>query len=278
VTERFAFDPATFKGAEHAGWERAAPVYADSLGVVTARAAAPLLDAAGVGAGTRLLELCCGPGYAAGAAAARGATAVGVDFAAAMVEVARALHPRAAFQQADAEALPFGAARFDAAVCAFGIAHVPDPDRLLAEAHRVLAPGGRVAFTMWRGPERNAFYALVLGAIGEHGALDVPLPPAPPLLRFSEPAACAAGLLAAGFVAPTVVDLPLAYHPASADAVLEFTYKAVVRLVMLLDRQTPAARERIHRAIVPVAGAARRARDGRIELAMPAVLASATKP
>jgi SAM-dependent methyltransferase len=276
MTGRFAYDPASFKGAEHAGWERVAPDYAGALGRVTAHAAGPLLDATGAGPGTRLLELCCGPGYVAGAAAARGAAAVGIDFAAGMVRAAQALHPGATFRQEDAEALTFDAAVFEAAVCAFGIHHVPEPERLLAEAHRVLVPGGRFAFAMWCGPERNEFFALVLGAIRRYGRPDPPLPPGPPVFRFSDPAACAAALLAAGFESPTVADLPLVLRPASGEDVLAFTYGAAVRMVMLLDAQTESARERIHQAIVD--GAAGYVRDGRIEIAMPAVLASATRP
>jgi len=50
---------------------------------------------------------------------------------------------RVAFVQANAEALPFVGGRFDAMTIAFGIRNVPDIDRALAEAHRVLKPGGR---------------------------------------------------------------------------------------------------------------------------------------
>lgn len=149
MPETFAFDPQSFKGIEHAGWEGGASVYSDFLGVVTSRAAGSLLDATRVGAGTRLLDVCCGPGYGAGAAAARGATAVGVDFAQAMVEVASKNFPDARFQAGDAEALPFADGSFDAVICAFGLRHLADPDKAIAEAHRVLVSGGQYAFTDW---------------------------------------------------------------------------------------------------------------------------------
>jgi demethylmenaquinone methyltransferase / 2-methoxy-6-polyprenyl-1,4-benzoquinol methylase len=50
---------------------------------------------------------------------------------------------RIAFVHANAEALPFAAARFDAVTIAFGIRNVPDIPKALSEAHRVLRPGGR---------------------------------------------------------------------------------------------------------------------------------------
>jgi SAM-dependent methyltransferase len=222
------------------------------------------------------LELCCGPGYGAGAAARRGATAVGVDFAEGMVEVARKNYPQATFHQADVEALPFDDASFDGVICAFGVSHLPNPDTMMAEANRVLVSGGKFAFAMWCGPNKNEFFNLVLGAIQQHGTTDVPLPPAPPVFRFSDPTACTAALLAAGFADPVVTEIPLSYAPRSADAVLDFTYKAAVRMVMILERQAATARDRIHQAIIE--GASRLERAGRIEIAMPAVLASASKP
>lgn len=51
--------------------------------------------------------------------------------------------PRMDFVQANAEALPFEGRRFDAYTIAFGIRNVPQIDRALAEAHRVLRRGGR---------------------------------------------------------------------------------------------------------------------------------------
>ena len=276
MAEAFAFDPQSFKGVEHASWERAADVYGDFLGAVTSQVAGLLLDATGVGAETRLLEVCSGPGYGAGAAAARGATAVGVDFAQAMVEVADKNFPDARFRQGDAEALPFDDASFNAVICAFGLRHLPDPDKATREAHRVLVAGGKYAFTDWCGPDKVEFFSLVLGAIQTHGTLNVPLPPAPPPFRFSDPAACAAALRASGFIEPVVTEIPLVYRPPAAEEVPEFTQKVAPRMQMVLALQTAEARARIHQAIV--AGAARFAKAGRIEIAMPAVLASAHKP
>jgi ubiquinone/menaquinone biosynthesis C-methylase UbiE len=275
MPEQFVFDPQSFKGMEHTGWERAAPVYDDFLGVVSSHAAGPLLDATGVSAGTRLLEVCCGPGYGAGVAAARGATAVGIDFAHAMVDVARKHFPHAKFQPGDAEALPFNDASFDAVICAFGMRHLAAPDTAIAEAHRVLVPGGRYAFTDWCTPDKVKFFELVLGAIQTHGTLDVPLPPAPPIFRFSDPAACVAALRAAGFVEPVVTEISLFYAPRTAEQVLHFTYNSAVRMQMILALQTAEARERIHQTIVE--GAIHFEKAGKIEIAMPAVLASAHK-
>jgi ubiquinone/menaquinone biosynthesis C-methylase UbiE len=111
-----------------------------------------LLDAAGVKAGMRVLDLACGPGLVASGAAERGALPVGLYFCSAMIVLARADHPGIRFEEADAEVLPFADESFDAVVANFGIHHVAEPNRALAEARRVLRPGGRVAFTSGRRP------------------------------------------------------------------------------------------------------------------------------
>src|SRR5258706_7611343 len=97
--------PVTFKEHELAGWSAKAGAYDDHFGQVTARIAPAMLGAAGVGSGTRLLDVACGPGYIAAGGAARGALATGIDFAPTMVEVARHRFPGVRFEQGDAEAL-----------------------------------------------------------------------------------------------------------------------------------------------------------------------------
>src|SRR2546422_34553 len=81
-----------------------------------------------------------------------GMLVTGLDFSPAMIGLARARHPQIEFREGDAETLPFDAASFDASVMNFGMLHLARPDRAIAEAHRVLRPGGRFAFTVWGAP------------------------------------------------------------------------------------------------------------------------------
>ena len=138
---------ATFKELERQGWGAKADNYNALAGQITAGAVAPLLDATGVRAGTQILDVATGPGYVAAGADARGAHAIGIDFAADMVAAARRRYPRIEFREGDAENLAFDPASFDAVVCAFGILHIADPDKAIAEAYRVLRPDGRFAFS-----------------------------------------------------------------------------------------------------------------------------------
>jgi SAM-dependent methyltransferase len=269
-------DGLNFKELERQGWGAKAEHYDAFAGRVTAEAVTPLLDAAGVRTGMRILDVACGPGYVADGAAARGAHPMGIDFAANMVGEARRRYPRIEFHVGDAENLAFGASSFDAVVCAFGILHFPDPERAIAEAYRVLRPDGRYAFTVWMGPDRHDFFAIVLKAIEAHGNMQVPLPPAPPIFRFSNPDECRNALTRAGFVDTSVSELALDWQAPSVEAILDFIYKSSVRMSMVLERQAPDALDRIHRAIRE--NAEHFAHDGAYKMAWPAVLAAARKP
>src|SRR5262245_52112537 len=179
MTEPIPIDARAFHDFEHAGWERAAAYYQATFGTLTLQTVDALLDAAGVQAGTNLLDVATGPGYVAGTASRRGAVVVGVDFSPLMVDQARQLYDGPEFMEADAEALSFESGRFDAVVMNFGLLHLARPDTAIAEAYRVLAPGGRYAFTVWARPEEAAGFGIVLRAMETHGTTNVGLPPGP---------------------------------------------------------------------------------------------------
>jgi len=94
----------------------------------------------GLGRGTLVLDLGAGTGAASRAAAARGARVVAVDASAGMLLTGAGSRPPAV--AGDALALPFVGGAFGAIVAAFSLNHVDDPAVALAEAARVLAPGG----------------------------------------------------------------------------------------------------------------------------------------
>src|SRR6185312_15155404 len=100
-------DKDAFRDFERNAHDRIAASYNDLFVGITERAIAPLLDAAQVQSGLRVLDV---------AAGARGALAIGCDLAPAMVNLARALNPGIRFDQASADALPYPATSFDALV------------------------------------------------------------------------------------------------------------------------------------------------------------------
>jgi ubiquinone/menaquinone biosynthesis C-methylase UbiE len=243
-----AFDPQAVREFEHAGWERAAAHYAATFAGATRAFIDRLLDAARVGAGMRMLDLASGPGHVAAAAAERGALPVGLDFSPAMIALARAGHTGIRSEQGDAEALPFADASFDAVVANFGVHHVPEPIRALREAHRVLRPGGRVAFTAWASPPENIAWRLLYDAISAHGDLRAADAP-PPGGSLRRPEDLLRLLDASGFAETEAKRVPGEWSLATARDLLEGFRRGTVRTAALIDAQPAAALPQIEAAI-----------------------------
>jgi SAM-dependent methyltransferase len=174
----------SFKAFEAEGWSERAATFDTLVGRATAAAIEPLLDAAGVVAGTRVLEVGCGLGDLAAAAARRGAAVTGTDLAEGMLEAARRRHPELELVLADAEALPFDDGSFGATVAAFVINHLPEPERAVAEMARVTR--GRVALAMWGPFEHVALLGLPARAAEAAGIADDEGPGGPDSRRFTD--------------------------------------------------------------------------------------------
>jgi ubiquinone/menaquinone biosynthesis C-methylase UbiE len=89
-----------FAKFEHEGWQRVASKYDSVWARSTRQFIPPLLDAAEVNLNMSVLDVGCGPGYVAAAAAERGATARGLDFSREMVAIAQKMFPRIEFCEA----------------------------------------------------------------------------------------------------------------------------------------------------------------------------------
>lgn len=130
-----------------------------------------LAEAAEIGQGTRLLDICSGLGGPSRYFAARyGAQVVGLDLTISRVQGAQdltervGLAGRCAFVAGDAQRLPLADACMDAAIGQEAWLHVPVKADLLGEAFRVLTRGGRIAFTDWiAGPGFDADSAKLMG-------------------------------------------------------------------------------------------------------------------
>jgi SAM-dependent methyltransferase len=247
-------DPEAVRRFEHAAWQRAASRYEASFAGATRPFVGKLLDAAEVRAAQSVLDVACGTGLAAAGAAGRGATARGVDFSPAMLEVARARHPAIQFDHGDAEALPYPDASFDAVVSSFGLHHVPRPVLALRETHRVLVPGGRVAFSVWAAPSENLAWKLVFDAIarcGDNGPLQAPAPGG----GFRTPDDCRLALEEAGFVETGVNTNRSAWHHANGRALLDALRAGTARMGALIRSRAadaiPAIAAEIDRLAVP---------------------------
>ena len=267
-----------FHEFERLGWENADVVrhYEQEIAALTRQSSAPLLDAAAVSTGSRVLDVACGPGFLTASAAERGASSIGVDFSNAQVAAARTRYPGLRFEIADACALPFPDASFDAVLSSFGMLHFSDARGAAAEACRVLVPGGRFAFTVWDRPERVVAMGALLRAVRAHGSADIAIPAGPDFFGLSEPERAEELLRAAGFENPAVAYVPQVWHLKEPEHILVAFRRATVRMRALLQAQSAEQTARIQAAVREETSAYRQG-DG-YELPMPALLASGSKP
>jgi ubiquinone/menaquinone biosynthesis C-methylase UbiE len=114
----------------------------------------------------RILETAAGTGIATRAMAEALPSAVEIvatDLNQAMLDLAatRLQAPNVKWQQADAQALPFEDAQFEAVVCQFGVMFLPNKQAAYREALRVLKPGGRFVFNVWDRLDANPISQIV---------------------------------------------------------------------------------------------------------------------
>ena len=101
--------------------------------------------------GEKILDVATGTGWTARRTSDRGARVTAIDFGEEVVDAARRLSREGEidYRVADAEALPFPDAHFDAVVSTFGVMFCADPERAAGELGRVCKPGGRLALATW---------------------------------------------------------------------------------------------------------------------------------
>ena len=173
-----------------------------------------VLDAAGVGPGTRLLDVGCGSGLTLVLAARRGAIPVGLDISPGLLGIARDRLPGADLREADMESLPFCDAAFDAVAGFNAFQFAGDPRRALHEAARVLRPGGRLVASLFAAPERSQ------GTLA-HEAMTALIPPeraadhAP--YALSAPGNLEASLVSAGLTLDASGEVVCSWRYASMD-------------------------------------------------------------
>jgi ubiquinone/menaquinone biosynthesis C-methylase UbiE len=112
-----------------------------------------IVERAGIEPGMNVLDVACGTGNATIPAARAGARVTGLDFAPALLEIARERCADAMveidFVEGDAREMPFDDASFDRVVSVFGHMFAPDHRRTADEMRRVLRPGGVIAVACW---------------------------------------------------------------------------------------------------------------------------------
>jgi enediyne biosynthesis protein CalE5 len=253
--------PETVKARQRAGWSAQAREFYARHDVIE-RQWGPLsdglLELARVAPGDRVLDLACGVGDPALAAARRvgpTGTVVATDIAPDMVAFAAQRAAAAGLRnveahEMDAEAIDLPDASVDAVICRLGLMFLPELERALAGVRRVLVPGGRFAAAIpWR-PADQPMPRLV-GAILDALGLP-PMPPAAPgrpgIFSLSDASYVCAALQRAELADVRIQPYTLIFDHRSSDEWLEFLLALNVPLRLHLADATEQRLREVRRA------------------------------
>ncbi len=184
-----------------------------------------IADAVNWQEGARALDIGCGAGYpslaAARAVGVRGAV-VATDISPRMLAAAEHAARSAGlqnitFREMDAEDLQFASDSFDAATNTYGLMFCPDPARALAEARRVLVPGGRFAAVVWDHPAKSPYFSVITGVAARQFGFQPPAPGGPGPFRFASSDELTMLMRRAEFSNVRVESCPSTFLCASAD-------------------------------------------------------------
>lgn len=227
-----AFDPSQYKTTTRqqwqdyaGGWDAWGPLLASWLGESTER----MLDLAGVGEASRVLDVAAGAGGQTLAAARRVGAAGSVlatDLSPAILQyaaqaaAAAGLH-NVSTRELDGERLhELAPESFDAAISRVGLIYFPDRYRALTGIRHSLRDGGRFATVTYSSADANAFFSVPVSIIRERAQLPAPAPGQPGPFSLADPEVLERELTAAGFhdVVIDVVDAPVLL-PSAAECV-----------------------------------------------------------
>lgn len=263
------FDAQQYKTTTRAQWEDAAqawhrwgPFIEDWLGAATER----MLDAAGVTAGSRVLDVAAGAGGQSLVAARRvGPTGhvLATDISPTILEYAAKAATDAGLTtmatcELDGEHLDVDEEGFDAVISRVGLIYFPDQQAALAGMRRALRPGGRVSAVVYSTADRNGFFAVPVGIIRRRAQLPPPAPGQPGPFSLGAPGVAEAAFAQAGFHDITVEAVPSPVRMASAAECVRFERESFGALHQMLgglsepDRQ--AAWAEIGRALAEFEG------------------------
>ena len=244
------------KNATRAQWDRAAPgwnAHGPLIGAWLARATEAMLGMAGIGPGSRVLDVAAGAGEQTLLIARRvgpAGSVLATDLSPVILALAEANAQHAGlsnvhFQVADGEDLQVEPASFDAVVCRLGLMLLGDPLRGLREMHRTLRSGGHLCAVVFSEPEHNPCITTLMSTALQHAGLPAVNPCTPGgLLSLGRPGVSDGLFAAAGFQDVATTRLAAPFRMPSAKAYLDFVRTSASPIQQILSRLDEPDRER----------------------------------
>jgi ubiquinone/menaquinone biosynthesis C-methylase UbiE len=191
------------------GWNNVAETYEKGLNTITRPYSEDLIDALKINKDASVLDIACGGGVTAIAAANAGGNVLATDYAAEMIkrldmQIVASGEKRITTKQMNAESLDVDDGTYDFVTCGFGLMFVPDKEKALNEILRVLKPGGKAGLSTWAGPAVvpgiSMWKEFLARAFPKLESSHAP----PPIFSLSDPSALGEMLATAGFTDVTV--------------------------------------------------------------------------
>ncbi len=239
-----SFDPQKYKATTRAQWQDAAeawhrwgPTIENWLGPATDL----MLDAAGVTAGSRVLDVAAGAGGQTVAAARRAGptgSVVATDISPAILGYAAKAATDAGLTNVETRELDgeqIDLRSFDAVISRVGLIYFPDRQAALTGMRNALRPGGRISCVTYSTADRNGFFSIPVGIIRRRAQLPPPAPGQPGPFSLGSPDVAVASFVDAGFHDVTVTAVPAPVRMASAAECVRFERESFGALHQMLS-------------------------------------------
>jgi len=281
-----AIDPVAFRDAQHRNWDSAAAgwnewsEFNDRAGMHVSER---LLELAGVGSASRVLDVAAGhgePALTAARAVGPDGRVVATDISAEMLAFARERAAAAglgnvAFIQSDASSLDFPPASFDAAVSRWGIIFEPNGEAAARRIRGFLEPGARMAIASWGEPDQVPFLSIPMRTTMKRFDLSPPPPGTPGPMSRPTPGAIGGLLEGGGFSDVAVEQTEVVYEFDSPEHFTAYVRAISAPVRAMIEQHAGAAQGEAWAAITRAAADAG-AGSGPLRLANAVLLASGT--
>jgi SAM-dependent methyltransferase len=241
------FDPVRYKETTREQWQEAAERWHDWGPVLEAwldEATETMLDMAGVGPGSRVLDVAAGAGGQTVAAARRVGTdgyVLATDISSNILDFAAEAAREAGLSNVETRVLDgeslegLEEGSFDAVISRVGLIYFPDRQRALSGMRRALKSGGKLAAMVYSTPENNKFFSVPISIIRRRAQLPPPLPGQPGPFSLGGPGALEEAYERAGFREARSRIIPAPLRMASAAECVRFERESFGALHQMLS-------------------------------------------
>jgi SAM-dependent methyltransferase len=281
-----SFDPVAYKETTRDQWQDAAAAW-DRWGEVIEGWLGPatevMLDMAGIGEGSRVLDVAAGTGGQSFAAARRvgpGGSVLATDLSSNLLDFAARRAREAGLDNVetavlDGEHLDVEEASFDAIICRLGFMYFPDQQAAFRGMWRALKPGGRLAGIVYSTAQANEFFSVPVSIIRRRAELRPPAPGQPGPFSFGEPGVLEGAYERAGFSAVETRRMAAPLRLASTAECLRFEQESFGALHQMLAGLSDDGRADAWAEIEQALG--RFEQDGRFEAPCEIIIAAGAR-